>query len=159
MWLFKVTISLCAILAWIISYPSTAKSQTVEEKLCVASAAQNLPNIPGLSITASRTTAGATDTEAAKTLVGSFRGDLLKLAELLEAQFHIYVDLRLLAQWQKIDPIDARQMLVEKLVPKIKNTFLVEIDVRAAAQPMTFTFICAWGEGTSPFVVSLGVSR
>jgi hypothetical protein len=35
----------------------------------------------------------------------------------------------------------------------------VDIDVRAAAQTATFTFICVWGAGTAVFAVPTGMSR
>jgi hypothetical protein len=76
---------------------SSAASQTLEEKLCILRAAQILPNIPGLTITASRTK----------------------------------------------DPPQGTK-------PRKDTRFLsVEIDVRAAAQDVTFSYLCGLSRGTA----------
>jgi hypothetical protein len=85
---------------------SPAGSQTLEEKLCILNAAQRLPSIPGLLITASRTKEPPQGTKPRK-------------------------DTRFLG---------------------------VEIDARAAAQEVTFSFVCGVSRGTAA-VVATGLIR
>ena len=124
---------------------TAAQSQTMEEKLCIFGAAQKLPNIQGLTIAASRTRAAAAP-EAAKILVESF-GNPVTAAEQLDRTFGFF-----------LTPA-AMEALTAALVERLKGSVIVDIDVRAAAQTATFTFICAWGAGTAVFAVPTGMSR
>ena len=124
---------------------TAAQSQTMEEKLCIFGAAQKLPTIQGLTIAASRTRAAAAP-EAAKILVESF-GNPVTAAEQLDRTFGFF-----------LTPA-AMEALTAALVERLKGTVIVDIDVRAAAQTATFTFICAWGAGTAVFAVPTGMSR
>jgi hypothetical protein len=125
--------------------PNATPYAPMEEKLCIFGAAQKLPTIQGLTIAASRTRAAAAP-EAAKILVESF-GNPVTAAEQLDRTFGFF-----------LTPA-AMEALTAALVERLKGSVIVDIDVRAAAQTATFTFICAWGAGTAVFAVPTGMSR
>jgi hypothetical protein len=81
--------------------------QTIDEKLCIFSAAQKLPSIPGLVIKASRA---------------------------------------------KEPPKEMKQS-------SDISAKLVEIDINAAAQEGTYTFLCVFAPGKPTFVSPIGLSR
>jgi len=140
-----------AIVLWLPLYPISAESQLVTaQKLCIFSAAQRLPNIPGLSITASRAKQGVTAAEAANKLVDSHR--LRPLNDVFDFVPPGMVPVIETPGWD-------RGLLTEWLASKIKGSLLVEIEVKAAAQDAIFAFICAWGRLDSLAVAPMGMTR
>lgn len=141
-------------------FATPAQPQAVYEKLCIFAAAQKLPSIPALSITASRTKAGPAAPATAKILAESFANPV-RAAEALNQYFgflsdSVLTDINNTVQQNRTEA--AVQILTNELEGSIKGSLSVEIDVRAAAQDATFTFVCAWGSG-APATAPTGVSR
>jgi hypothetical protein len=95
-----------------------ASAQTTNEKKCIFAAAQKLPPIPGLSITASR---------------------VREVPKERQPEWKLERD-------RYIGFVSARKGLVGKRDPSLRDfdisMALTEIDVRAAAQNDTFEFVC-----------------
>lgn len=139
-------------------FASPAQAQSRGDKLCIFAATQKLPNMPGLTIVASRAKAGPAAPEAARILAQHFSD--LKGAEELAYKFGLLNA----AQFRDVQsslaqgsPQRAASTITTAITGAIKDSLTVEIDIRAAAQSATFSFLCV-SSGESPLIAALGMA-
>lgn len=145
--------TLCLIVVVVAPGAAPAAADDIDGKLCILASAQKLPPVPGIVITSSSAKdLDANDAAEKIATKNQYKGSAL-IAEVFG-----FLDYKT-EQEIKNSYSSNYRLLLPGIKSNMSRAMTVEIDVQAAAQRFTFSFVCALITGGGYYSQPLGVSK